>query len=364
MKKWSFLFVIVTASLNIFSCSSGLSSSNVNTPPSAYFRVTPGSGHISTIFQFDPCKSYDLEDSISELNMKWDWENDGQWDTDYEPINIITHQFSSPGHINVCLKVTDSEGEMDIATHQIAVSGIPLIDSTLNYTYRIVNTYPHDTEAFTQGLSYYNDYLYEGTGSYGQSALRKVDLESGEVVRQIDISSDYFGEGIAVFENNIYQLTWLSKKGFIYTINNFESLGEFAYKTEGWGLTHDGDHFILSDGSSRLQFLDSQTFQVQHSLSVIDKDGPVSNLNELEYINGSIYANIWYSDWIIIINPENGYVTGKVDLSGLLKPEDISPDTNVLNGIAYDSKNHRIFVTGKRWPKLFEIELVEVLKMM
>jgi glutamine cyclotransferase len=227
-----------------------------------------------------------------------------------------------------------------------------------------VNIYPHDTQAFTQGLIYVNDFLYEGTGLYGQSSLRKVDLESGEVLRQIDISSDYFGEGIAIFENKIYQLTWLSRRGFIYTIDAFNSVGQFTYPTEGWGLTHNGDHFILSDGSSRLQFLDSQHMQLLYSITVTDENGPVSNLNELEYINGSVYANIWYSDLIVIINPENGYVTGKVDLSGLLNPEDISPGTNVLNGIAYDKENQRIFVTGKRWPKLFEIELVHVLPVM
>jgi len=364
LKRWISPLFILVSYLAIYSCSSDPSSSDNNTPPIANFTVNPDSGNIFTIFKFDPRGSYDLEDSTTELNMKWDWENDGQWDTDYEPLNIITHQFPTPGNIHVSLEIIDSEGEMDIATHQIVVSGNTLSDSTLNYRYHVVNTYPHDTEAFTQGLIYYNDYLYEGTGLYGQSSLRKVDLESGQVLQQIDISSDYFGEGIAIFENNIYQLTQLSRKGFIYTIDNFDSVGQFTYNAEGWGLTHDGDHFILSDGSSSLQFLDSQHLQVQYSVPVIDEDDPVSNLNELEYINGSIYANIWYSDLIIIINPENGYVTGRIDLSGLLNPEDISPETNVLNGIAYDNKNQRIFVTGKRWPKLFEIELVEVLTKM
>ncbi len=229
-----------------------------------------------------------------------------------------------------------------------------------HYSYKIVSTYPHDARAFTQGLVFHDGYLYEGTGLYSQSSLRKVDLESGKILQQTDLATNYFGEGIAVFGNNIYQLTWLSKKGFIYTLNEFDSVGQFSYSTEGWGLTHDGNRFILSDGSATLQFLDTQTLQVTGTLHVVDDIGAQSNLNELEFVNGSVYANIWYTDWIVIIDPESGYITGRIDLSGLLSAEDITPDTNVLNGIAFDDQNQRLFVTGKRWPKLFEINLVEV----
>lgn len=237
-------------------------------------------------------------------------------------------------------------------------------DTIHYYTYQIVNTYPHDRKAFTQGLLFYDGYLYESTGLYGQSSLRKVDLESGDVLQQTDLSDVYFGEGIALFQNKIYQLTWLSKTGFIFTLNDFNPVGQFSYNTQGWGLLHDGNRFILSDGSSNLYFLDSQTLQIIDTVQVIDDVGPLPNLNELEYINGKVFANVWYTDWIVIIDPETGYISGKIDLSGLLKPEDIFPDTDVLNGIAYDKINQRLFVSGKRWPKLFEIELVETVPVM
>lgn len=233
-------------------------------------------------------------------------------------------------------------------------------DTIRQYSYQIVNTYPHDSQAFTQGLVYHSGYLYESTGLYGQSSLRKVEPVSGEILQYINLPGDYFGEGISIFNNSIYLLTWLSQKGFIYTLNDFDLIGRFAYDTEGWGLTHDSGRFILSNGSASLYFLDLQTLEVLSSIQVIDNNGPVNNLNELEYIDGRVYANVWYTDRIVIINPETGKVTGKIDLSGLLSSGDISPDTDVLNGIAFDQQNRRLFVTGKNWPKLFEIELVEI----
>jgi glutamine cyclotransferase len=236
----------------------------------------------------------------------------------------------------------------------------PKNDTIKQYSYQIINTFPHDTLAFTQGLVYHNGYLYESTGLYGQSSLRKVDLVSGEILQQINLSNDYFGEGISIFNNSIYQLTWLSRKGFIYTLSDFDSIGQFTYNRQGWGLTHDSSRFILSDGSASLHFLNLQTLEMLSSIPVVDNNGPVINLNELEYIDGSVYANVWYTDRIVIIKPETGKVIGNIDLSGLLSPEDINPDTNVLNGIAFDQQNSRLFVTGKLWPKLFEIELIEV----
>lgn len=224
--------------------------------------------------------------------------------------------------------------------------------------YRIVNTYPHDPRAFTQGLVFANDVLYEGTGLRGQSSLRKVDLESGNVLQIRELAARFFGEGITIYGKRAIQLTWRARVGFVYDKQTFQLLDTFNYSTEGWGITHDGRSFIISDGSSTLHLLDPQTFKEIGRIEVHTRDGPVSRLNELEYVQGEIYANIWKTDRIARISPQTGEVVGWIDLEGLLKPEDRHRRIDVLNGIAYDVKNDRLFVTGKLWPKLFEIELV------
>jgi len=224
--------------------------------------------------------------------------------------------------------------------------------------YRIVNTYPHDPRAFTQGLVFADGVLYEGTGLRGQSGLRKVDLKTGNILRVRQLSAHFFGEGITIYGNRVLQLTWRAKVGFVYDRQTFQLLETFNYPTEGWGITHDGRSLIMSDGTSTLYFLDPQTFQEVDRLKVHTRDGPVSRLNELEYVKGEIYANVWKTDRIAKISPETGEVVGWIDLEGLLKPEDHNSRIDVLNGIAYDVKNDRLFVTGKLWPKLFEIELV------
>ena len=229
-----------------------------------------------------------------------------------------------------------------------------------NYTYKIINSYPHDPEAFTQGLIYENNTLYEGTGLNGESSLRKVDLKTGKILQIRNLPSKYFGEGVTVFENNIIQLTWQSKIGFVYDKDSFELLQTFNYTTEGWGITHDGNRLIMSDGTDTIFFLDPVTFNVTSEIKVFDENGPVLKLNELEYIKGEIYANVWQTDYIVRISPQTGEVIGRIDLRGLLSMEEISMGANVLNGIAYDSPNDRLFVTGKLWPKLFEIELVPI----
>jgi glutamine cyclotransferase len=230
--------------------------------------------------------------------------------------------------------------------------GIPV------YTYNIVNTYSHDRNAFTQGLVFEDGVLYEGTGRFGQSTLRRVELETGVVLQIRELSDQFFGEGIAIYEDKIIQLTWQSNIGFVYDKDSFELLQEFNYSTEGWGITHDGERLIMSDGTSTLHFLDPQTFEEIGQLEVFDNDGPITRLNELEYIQGEIYANIWQTDWVARIAPETGRVIGWVELGGLLTAEDLSEPVDVLNGIAYDAEADRLFVTGKLWPKLFEIELI------
>lgn len=226
------------------------------------------------------------------------------------------------------------------------------------YSYRIVNAFPHDKTAFTQGLEFKDGFLYEGTGQYGASSLRKVQLETGAVLENYQLPADYFGEGITIFDNKIYQLTWRAYTGFIYDKESFLFLENFYYSTEGWGLTNNGEAFIMSDGTATLHFLDRQTFEEVKQVEVQSKDGPVKNLNELEYIGGEIFANVLPTDRIVRIDPETGMVTGWIDLSGILGNDANNPEINILNGIAYDSENKRLFVTGKYWPKLFEIELV------
>ena len=228
------------------------------------------------------------------------------------------------------------------------------------YGYRIKNVYPHDRNAFTQGLVFDNGYLFEGTGLNGRSSLRKVALETGTVLRWRRLPQWFFGEGVTLFGNKIIQLTWRSGTGFVYDKESLELLREFHYSTEGWGLTHDGRRLILSDGSATLYFLDPETFQEIGRLEVFDDRGPVVRLNELEYIQGEIYANVWQTDRIARISPQTGQVKGWIELRGLLGAKAQAMAVDVLNGIAYDQENDRLFVTGKLWPELFEIELVPV----
>jgi glutamine cyclotransferase len=227
------------------------------------------------------------------------------------------------------------------------------------YTYRIVNTYPHDADAFTQGLFYDNGVLYEGTGRRGRSSIRKVDLPTGEVLDIRRLPDRLFGEGIAGWDDSILQLTLRAKKGFVYDKSTFEVEREFTYSTQGWGLTFDGENFIMSDGTSALFFFEPESFTRVGQVIVKDGNRAVLGINELEYIKGEVFANVWRTDLIARISPETGKVTGWIDLAGILNPADRTDSTDVLNGIAYDAEDDRLFVTGKLWPHLFEIELVE-----
>jgi len=226
------------------------------------------------------------------------------------------------------------------------------------YSYNVVNTYPHDRSAFTQGLVFEDGVLYEGTGLNGRSTLRRVELETGEVLQIHELPAQFFGEGVTVYGNDIIQLTWQSHVGFVYDRDSFELLQEFNYSTQGWGITHDGERLIMSDGTATLYFLDPETFEEIGRVGVYDNDGSVNRLNELEYVQGEIYANVWQTNCIARIDPQTGQVVGWIELKGLLTPEDRGEPVDVLNGIAYDAENARLFVTGKLWPKLFEIELI------
>ncbi len=228
------------------------------------------------------------------------------------------------------------------------------------YTFRVKHTYPHDPGAFTQGLVYENGFLFEGTGLYGRSSLRKVVLETGRVIRFQPLESRYFGEGITIFGNHVIQLTWVARTGFVYNKETFERMRSFTYAIEGWGITHDARRLIVSDGTPTLSFRDPETFQEVGRVEVRDDKGPVTRLNELEYVDGEVYANVWESDLIARIDPESGRVLGWIDLTGLLAGRERLGADAALNGIAYDPAGKRLFVTGKRWPKLFEIEVVPV----
>ncbi len=240
------------------------------------------------------------------------------------------------------------------------------------YTYEVVASWPHDHDAFTQGLVYDSSgTLYESTGLNGRSSLREVELETGAVRRKVDVDSRYFAEGLTELGGRLYQLTWQHHVGFVYDAATFAKAREFSYTGEGWGLTHDGHSLIMSDGTNEIRFLDPETFEVRRTIRVFRDGQPLRNLNELEYIDGQIYANVWLTDYIARIDPRTGWLTGWIDMSGLLSSGGVPPggvppggvppgggDADVLNGIAWDPAGGRIFVTGKLWPKLFEVRFV------
>ena len=225
--------------------------------------------------------------------------------------------------------------------------------------YVVQRAYPHDRNAFTQGLEYAGGYLYEGTGLNGRSSIRKVDLTTGKVLRQRGIAREHFGEGITIWKAQMIELTWQSQVAFVYDRDTFQPRGSFKYSGEGWGLTHDATSLIMSDGTSELRVLDPATFKERRRIRVTDGGRPVSQLNELEYIKGQIFANVWTTDRIARIDSQSGQVLGWIDLTGLLPAADRLDGNAVLNGIAYDAAGDRIFVTGKLWPKLFEIRIAQ-----
>ena len=241
------------------------------------------------------------------------------------------------------------------ASYLVFFSNKPPVSVQVN-GYTVVKTYTHNSNAFTEGLFYDSGFLYESTGLNGASTLRRVDLTSGNVLKVIILPSEFFGDGITAVNDTIIQLTWTSNVGFIYDKSSFALLGNFSYPTQGWGLTYNGTHLIMSDGSDNLYFLDPVTYQQIKVIHVHDGNASVTNINELEYVNGDVYANIWLQPKIAIINPETGQVKSWIDLSELQKSNGASPD-NVLNGIAYDAQNDRLFVTGKDWSQLYEIKL-------
>lgn len=232
-------------------------------------------------------------------------------------------------------------------------------DSVLRYGYEVVNTYPHNIESFTQGLIYHQGFLYEGTGKKGLSSLSKINLEDADVLLSTPLSRRYFGEGIEVVGDKIFQLTWQGNIVFVYDKNTLEPIASHYNSTEGWGLAYNGEHLILSDGTDTLQFMNAETFVPEKRIQVTLNGNPINYLNELEFIDGEVWANVWQTDFIVRINPETGEVNSVVDMTGLSGLTDLGSSEAVLNGIAWDSDNERLFVTGKHWSNLFEVKLVE-----
>ncbi len=232
-------------------------------------------------------------------------------------------------------------------------------------SYNIVKVYPHDTSSYTQGLIWYNNTLYEGTGNYGKSKLLKLDISNGKAGKEVSLDKKFFGEGIAIFHDKIYQLTWKENKVFVYDLNTFKKIQEFDWPFEGWGITTDGKELIISTGSNNLYFVNPDNFKINNIVGVFDNYGPAADLNELEYINGYVYANKFETNYILKINPETGKVEGKLDMSGLLEksgkafnPQEYDVSTgNVLNGVAFDSAKNSLYITGKQWPVLFEVKI-------
>lgn len=227
------------------------------------------------------------------------------------------------------------------------------------FGYKVVQTYPHDINAFTQGLVFHEGYLFEGTGKNGQSSLSKVNLDDASVLQSTSLNRRYFGEGIEIVGDKIYQLTWRSNMVFVYDKYSFEPTGNYYNATEGWGLAYDGEHLIMSDGTATLQFMNPETFVPQRKVDVTLNGNPIIYLNELEYINGEVWANVWQTDYIVRIDPASGKVVSLIDMTGLSQQTQLGSSEAVLNGIAWDAEGERLFVTGKHWSNLFEIELVD-----
>lgn len=265
----------------------------------------------------------------------------------------VDNNLSSANHT-----VEQKNAPSKLTIHKAAETGVST-ETIPIYTYKIKHAWPHDKQAFTQGLIYQDGILWESTGQYGSSSLRKVELKTGRVLQKISVPEEYFAEGMTLFRGKVFQLTWQSQRGFIYDPTTFQKLGEFVYNNEGWGLTHDGESLIMSDGTNQIRYLDPTTFQTTRKVSIFERGTPVMRLNELEFIRGEIYANIWETNRIVRIDPKSGKILAWIDLTGLLGDKERTGAEDVLNGIAYDEKGQRLFVTGKLWPKLFEIELVK-----
>ncbi len=274
----------------------------------------------------------------------------------------ITHRFPSHmRHVGTTVLLLLAGSAFGSCVSDTPANELVTTDNTVGrtptYVADVVRSYPHDPTAYTQGLLWHEGRMFEGTGEIGKSNIREVELSSGRVIRQRDLAEPHFGEGIAILGDNLYQVTWTTKSAFVYDWKTFQPKKEFSYEGEGWGLTTDGVSLIMSDGTATIRYRDPQTFEIQRSISVADNETAVTLLNELEWVKGEIWANVYQSDQIVRIDPETGKVLGWIDLTGILPSMDKHGREDVLNGIAYDAEGDRIFVTGKYWSRLFEITI-------
>ena len=283
--------------------------------------------------------------------------NDKKFDSQKSDIKkyVWESKNAKPGKNTITFKISEEKYKSE---NSVSVMLLPN-KKPIEYKYKIVNVFPHDKLAYTQGLFYKDGFLYEATGLRGESTIRKVKLETGEIVQSFAIPKEIFGEGITYFNNMIVQLSWNSGRGFVYNFSDFKLIDEFNYAGEGWGIEYYNEKLYMSDGTNVLKILEGQSYSVIDKLEVFDNDGPVNYLNELEMIDGKLWANIYRHEKIAIINPESGNTEGYINLKRLLPMTDYDAQTDVLNGIAYDKENARIFVTGKKWPKLFEIKIIK-----
>jgi glutamine cyclotransferase len=271
-------------------------------------------------------------------------------------ITLLKRFMSFAGELSIlclCLVTFDCQSAPTRTSEKSGKQPVPISG------YEVLQVFPHDRDAFTQGLVIHDGKFLESTGEVGRSSLRRIEIETGKVIQKVDVPPPYFAEGITLLKGKVYQLTWQHQIGFIYDAWTFEKIGQFNYTGEGWGLANDGVSLILSDGSNHIRFLDPDNFQVKKTIAVVDGARPIEEINELEFIKGEIYANIWHADRVARINPETGSVVGWIDLRGLLARGEVEDEEAVLNGMAYDEASGRLFVTGKLWPKIFEIRLVK-----
>lgn len=358
---YSILFLLILVSVISCSGSSGNKSGAVAGNTTAEADALPAKRLIEVLSPADNA-SFICSDKITfsvtqaagsvKIDSVQLWVGGSRKSTLYElPASVELDPTGKPGRL--ALRVVAFSPVSKPQTVSLFVSLLSDI-APVTYRYKVVKSYPHDRRAYTQGLVYDEGYFYEGTGQQGQSTLRKVEVETGKVISEVNLDGSLFGEGVALLDDRIYQLTWTTKVGFVYDKKTLNQLNKIYYQTQGWGLTTMDNKLVMSDGTNVIRFLDAD-FNVLSSVEVWDNKGIVDNLNELEMIEGEIWANIWQTDHIARIDPMSGKVLGYVELANILPREDRSQETDVLNGIAWDAANKRLFVTGKYWPRLFEI---------
>lgn len=347
------IFILVILFL---SCQNGnLKSVNgeLNNTPSFAIEINSNGNRIVQGAEFPVYWSF--QDSIKNIDSiiiyiddkKYDKYNGNARNTIIKTKNVLV------GRRKISIKAFAPEGYGKANLNLIVLSDIVPVQ----YQTDVLKTYPHSRESYTQGLIYRDGYFYESTGEYGHSALKKIKLETGAVEAMAKLESNIFAEGIAIKNGEIYQISWHEQVCFVYDMGTLQQKGRFPYEIrEGWGLEFDGKNFLMTDGSNLIYFLNSESFAIEKRIEVMDTSGPVYQLNELELVNGQLYANIYMKERIVIIDPNSGKLIGNINASGLLKESDINKDTDVLNGIAYNPQNGHFFVTGKKWPKLFEVK--------